>query len=465
MFKKYSQFFASLFIILDLIVVMSIWLLSYFQRFYLPIVPVTKGIPPFIEYIKFMVLIPFIWVPVYISFGLYRSRRLSKWHQELFDVVKASSLATVIFVTISYIFRHYEMSRGVFLTFWVSHPVAVWGVRTLLRRFLKYLRKKGINRKNAIIVGAGELGRRVYALFRDSPELGLNVIGFLTRHDSKLGSEIEGVPVIGKYEDLPRIIKTYSPDLVIITLPFEAQMLLPEILRSIEDTTVDIKIVPDYYNFFQVQGGYEIYGGIPFVSIRTSPLVGWNSVLKRIFDIIFSILLLIIFLPAMIIIPILIKLTSEGPVIYKQRRVGWDGKEFIMLKFRTMKKDAEENGPSFAKINDPRCTWIGRILRKFSLDELPQFINVIKGEMSIVGPRPERPFFIEEFKKKIPNYMLRLKIKAGITGWAQVNGLRGDTSIEERIKYDIFYIENWSLLFDLKILLLTAFKGMFNKTA
>jgi exopolysaccharide biosynthesis polyprenyl glycosylphosphotransferase len=167
----------------------------------------------------------------------------------------------------------------------------------------------------------------------------------------------------------------------------------------------------------------------------------------------------------MFIIAVLIKLTSKGPVIYKQKRVGWDGKEFTMLKFRTMRVDAEKGGPVFAKQNDPRCTPFGKILRKLSLDELPQLINSLKGDMSIVGPRPERPVFIEEFRKKIPNYMLRLKIKAGITGWAQVNGLRGDTSIEERIKYDIYYIENWSVLFDLKIILLTILKGMWNRTA
>jgi len=465
MFRKYAQFFQSLFIIVDMVIIMGVWLFSYYQRFYLPIVPVTKGIPPFIEYVKFMILIPFIWAPVYLSFGLYRSMRLSGWVRELYEVWKASSFATVLFVTISYIFRHYEMSRGVFLTFWCIHPFAVWGVRRVIRNFLRYLRKKGINTKNVVIVGAGEHGKRVYTLFKNSPELGLNPVGFLTRHDSKLGSSIDDLPVIGKYEDLPEVINRYNVDLVIIAIPFEIQHILPELLNLIDKTTVDIKIVPDYYPFFQIQSGYEVFGGIPFVSIRSSPLIGWNSILKRAFDIFFSLLFLILSLPLMLTIALLIKLTSKGPVIYKQKRVGWDGKEFTMLKFRTMKVDAEKDGPVFAKPNDPRCTSLGKILRKLSLDELPQLINTLKGDMSIVGPRPERPVFIEEFRKKIPNYMLRLKIKAGITGWAQVNGLRGDTSIEERIKYDIYYIENWSILFDLKIILLTIFKGMWNRTA
>lgn len=465
MFRKYAQFFQSIFIMVDILVIMGVWIFSYFQRFYFPIVPVTKGIPPFIEYIKFMILIPFIWIPVYLSFGLYRSMRLSGWDKELYEVLKASSFATVLFVTISYIFRHYEMSRGVFLTFWFLHPFAVWGVRRVIRIFLKHLRKKGLNRKNVVIVGAGGHGRRVYDLFKLYPELGLNPVGFLTRHDSKIGNSVAGIPVIGKYEDLPEVIKKYEVDLVIIAIPFEIQSKLPELLHSIEGTTVDIKIVPDYYPFFQVQSGFEVFGDIPFVSIRSSPLIGWNFIIKRGFDIFFSFLFLLLFSPFFFIVGALIKLTSKGPVIYKQKRVGWDGKEFTMWKFRTMRVDAEKDGPVFSKQNDPRCTPVGKILRKLSLDEIPQLINSLKGDMSIVGPRPERPVFIEEFRKKIPNYMLRLKIKAGITGWAQVNGLRGDTSIEERIKYDIFYIENWSILFDIKIILITIFKGMWNKRA
>lgn len=465
MLKKHSQFFETLFITFDIIIVMVAWVLSYFQRFYLPIVPITKGIPPFVEYIKSMALIPFIWIPVYLNLGLYRSRRLSKWYDELYDVTKASSLAIIIYISVLYIFRHYEMSRGVFLTFWVLHIIMVWGGRRTIRWILKYIRKKGYNIKRVLIVGAGELGRKVNQIFSLRPELGYKVVGFLTRHKEKVGKEIDGIPVIGMYSDLSKILETENIDNVILAIPFEEQSSLPQLLSATEGIPADVKLVPDYFPFFQLKGGFEIFEGLPFVNLRTTPLVGWNWFLKRTFDITVALISLILSAPLMLIIALLIKLTSKGPVIYKQERVGWDGRRFIMYKFRTMVEDAEKNGPVWSTPNDPRCTPIGKWLRKFSLDELPQLWNVIKGEMSIVGPRPERPFFVEEFKKKIPNYILRLKVKAGITGWAQVNGLRGDTPLDERIKYDLFYIENWSLLFDIKVVLLTLFKGMLNRSA
>ena len=229
---------------------------------------------------------------------------------------------------------------------------------------------------------------------------------------------------------------------------------------------VDIQVIPDIYEFATIRGGIEEFDGLPIISLQDSPLYGWNMVIKRAADIAFSIIAITLTAPLVVLIAITIKLTSHGPVFYRQERMGLDGKIFQMLKFRSMWVDAEkESGAVWAKEDDPRRTWLGAFLRKTSIDELPQFFNVLKGDMSIVGPRPERPVFIEEFRKNIPKYMLRHKMKAGITGWAQVNGWRGDTDLKKRIEYDLYYIENWSFWFDLKIMWLTIWKGLVNKNA
>jgi exopolysaccharide biosynthesis polyprenyl glycosylphosphotransferase len=225
-------------------------------------------------------------------------------------------------------------------------------------------------------------------------------------------------------------------------------------------------VVPGAYEFFSLRGGIDELDDLPILSLQSSPLYGWNSIFKRIFDLTLGSLILVITSPIMGVISFLIKWTSEGPILFRQERVGMDGYSFQMLKFRTMKADAEkETGPIWAKENDPRRTGIGALLRKTSLDELPQLLNVIKGEMSLVGPRPERPHFVEEFRNRIPSYMLRHKIKAGMTGWAQVNGLRGNTSLEKRIEHDLYYFQNWSIGFDLRILFMTLWKGFFSKSA
>ncbi|MEK7805592.1 MAG: exopolysaccharide biosynthesis polyprenyl glycosylphosphotransferase, partial [Planctomycetota bacterium] len=255
-------------------------------------------------------------------------------------------------------------------------------------------------------------------------------------------------------------------DIILVALPFHAHNQLKEVLEWIGDETVSIMVLPDLFEFVTLRGSVSEFEGMPLISLRDTPLYGWNIIVKRVLDIVFSSLVIIFTSPVMLIIAILIKLTSGGPLLLKQERMGLDGKTFNMLKFRTMFANAEqETGPVWAKKDDPRRTKIGKLLRKTSMDELPQFFNVLKGDMSIVGPRPERPVFIENFRNTIPKYMLRHKMKAGITGWAQVSGWRGNTSLEKRIEYDLYYIENWSLNFDLKIIWLTLWNGLINKHA
>jgi Undecaprenyl-phosphate glucose phosphotransferase len=316
-----------------------------------------------------------------------------------------------------------------------------------------------------LIVGAGELGQRMIDTINQHRELGFKVSGLLTRKPEKVGTEIRGVKVIGQFSDLGRVLDQQLPDQVLLALPLEEQHQIRPLMEELAQRTVDVKLVPDLFQYMTLRGGFEEFGGLPIIALQGGPLDGWNRVLKRIFDVLFSALALILAAPLMLILALLVKLTSRGPILYRQERMGIDGHTFQMLKFRTMKIDAEAQGAQFASADDPRRTPLGTIFRKLSLDELPQFWNVLVGDMSLVGPRPERPVFIEEFKKQIPRYHLRHMVKSGITGWAQVNGLRGQTSIQKRIEMDLYYIENWSLLLDLKILARTALGGFLSKNA
>jgi Undecaprenyl-phosphate glucose phosphotransferase len=272
--------------------------------------------------------------------------------------------------------------------------------------------------------------------------------------------------VLGDLEALPQLLRAQEIDQVFIALPLEAAARLPEVLKGLDEVPVDVRVVPDFSRYMSLQGGVEDFGGLPFISLQGSPVYGWDQVLKRGMDILVAGSLLLVLGPGLGLIALLVKLTSRGPVLYRQERMGLDGRTFSMLKFRSMRVDAEvETGAVWARSADPRRTRIGAFLRATSLDELPQLWNVLKGEMSLVGPRPERPVFIQEFRKRIPRYMLRHTVKAGMTGWAQVNGWRGDTSLEKRIEYDLYYIQHWSLWLDLKILWLTSWRGLVNRNA
>ena len=294
----------------------------------------------------------------------------------------------------------------------------------------------------------------------------MNVVGLLSRRRDRVGKRVHGKEVIGIYNDIDSILERREVDYIFIALPFSQIHHVERVLKATENHPVTVKIVPDVKSFLPLCGGVEDLDGLPILSLQDSPLYGWNVVVKRGFDVVFSLFAICVTLPLMAIIAIGVKLSSPGPVLYRQRRAGLDGKVFEMLKFRTMHVDAEKDtGPVWARENDPRRTRFGAFLRKTSLDELPQFFNVLKGDMSVVGPRPERPEFIERFRREIPRYMLRHKVKAGITGWAQVNGWRGNTDLKKRIEHDLYYIEHWSLWFDLKIIWLTLWKGLVNKHA
>jgi Undecaprenyl-phosphate glucose phosphotransferase len=310
------------------------------------------------------------------------------------------------------------------------------------------------------------LGQDVTDRVHKHPELGIKIRGFLSEDNSQIGNELKGFKVLDTFENIRSVVMNQKIDMVLITLPLSAHEKLKDILNDIGDEMVSIMLIPDLLELATLRGGIGEFEGMPVISLRDTPLYGWNIVVKRVTDFVLSITILLAVSPLMLVISFLVKVTSRGPVFYSQERMGLDGKIFSMLKFRTMEIQAEkETGPVWAAKNDSRRTSIGTFLRKTSMDELPQFFNVLKGDMSIVGPRPEREFFIQQFRDKVPKYMLRHKMKAGITGWAQISGWRGNTSLEKRIECDLYYIENWSLRLDLAIMWLTIWRGLVNKHA
>lgn len=467
MLKKHAQFFESLFFISDLIVLSLAWIFSYVLRFYTTLIrPPILGTPPFLTYIQFMFPLLIIWSLFSKKINLYRPRRIDQFFSEFFDVAKCLTLTLIILIAVIYLFKRFEFSRLAFFYFWILGIGGLLSVRYFARKTLKMLRRKGYNKRFALIAGTGPLGLKVLEKVRLYPALGIQVLGFLTRNEEEVGKKIQNIPILGVYEDLSEILNGQEADIFFVAISISDYDCFESLIEKVNGHLSEIKVVPASYEFLRLRGGMDELDDLPIVSLQGSPLYGWDRVFKRIFDLVAGTFILILMAPVMLWIGLLIKLTSEGPIFYKQERVGMNRRPFQMLKFRTMRMDAEkETGPIWASENDHRRTKIGAFLRKYSLDELPQLFNVLMGKMSLVGPRPERPNFVEEFRNRIPLYMLRHKIKAGMTGWAQVNGWRGNTNLEKRIEHDLYYIQNWSIGFDLKILLMTLWRGFYSKSA
>jgi putative colanic acid biosynthesis UDP-glucose lipid carrier transferase len=331
---------------------------------------------------------------------------------------------------------------------------------------LRFMRSRGLNERRVVIMGAGDLGIKLAETIQQALWTGFRVAVFMDDRAANRLSTIQGIPVIQTPEDIGHYLKKNSIDEVWLALPLRAEARMKEILHELRHHTITTRFVLDIFGLDLLNHSLTDVAGFPVLNICSSPMMGVNRLVKAVEDRIVAAIIILLISPILVPIAIAVKLSSPGPVFYRQKRVGWNGEEFEMLKFRTMPVNAEaKTGPVWATAEDQRATSIGRFLRQTSLDELPQFINVLKGEMSIVGPRPERKIFVDEFKEKIPRYMQKHLVKAGITGWAQVNGWRGNTSLEKRIEYDLYYIENWSLAFDLKIIFLTIFRGFVNRNA
>lgn len=469
MLKKHNQLFLSIVFLFDIIVVSASWIAAYFLRFfYIKVIPVTKGVPSFEGYLLLLLFILIISGGIFRYFKLYIPRRHSLDFDEFICIVKSTATIIVLTSFITFFYRNYEYSRIVMLYFFFVNVTTMTIVRGIIRKSLKYFRKKGYNIRRIVIIGTGDAAEDFFRKIEEHPEMGFKVAGFVDNSIRNDSGQLRD-RYLGKIDDLITIIGTHHIDQVFIALPLSDYSTLTNTMDILKDEMIDIKILPDIYQFITLNAGVEDFLGLPIISISESPLYGWNQILKRTMDFSFSFAALLVFhtiLPIMPLIYLITWLTSGRPVFYKQERMSLDGKRFMVYKIRTMPLDAEKDtGAVWASPDDPRPTKFGSILRKTSLDELPQLFNVLMGDMSLVGPRPERPVFVDKFKNTIPKYMLRHRIKAGCTGWAQINGLRGNTSLEKRIEYDIFYLENWSLSFDIKIIWLTFWKGLINKNA
>ncbi|MGO9832047.1 MAG: undecaprenyl-phosphate glucose phosphotransferase [Myxococcaceae bacterium] len=461
MFGRLQRFYNSIKVATDVVVLAVAFALAYLTWFtwthHRPEPPwrdslVTLGLA--------LVLLPFAFRQAH----LYATNRARTNVEEVFEVLKASLTATLLLVALTYFLRE-RYSRATLGLFLLYAMALVSATRLTFRAVLAAIRRRGYNLKSILLVGTGSLGERVVDTIEGHRELGFRVVGALSAVACAPGATVRDVPVVGTTADLERVLAAGPVDQVILALPSEDTPLLKQLMERLTLQTVDVKVVPDLFQYVTLYGGLEEFGGLPLSGLQGGPLDGWNQVAKRLFDVVLALLALCVLSPLLLLVALAVRLSSAGPVFFRQERMGMDGRTFQILKFRTMRTDAEAAGATMARAKDPRRTPLGAFLRASSIDELPQLLNVLWGNMSLVGPRPERPVFIEEFKRRIPRYHLRHKVKAGITGWAQIHGLRGQTSIEKRIEYDLYYIENWSLLLDVKILVRTVLGGFLSRHA
>ncbi len=404
---------------------------------------------------------------VFSRFGMYHSWR-GKSRLFQLRMITVSWLSVLLFlIVIAFLTKTSATFSRQWLAIWC---ITTWGLLLLFRlalaQILRIMRRQGWNHRRIVIVGAGNLGRDVAGRIQEAPWTGLDIVAFIDDDKQLCGTSISGIEVKCGIPQLLTLIETEAIDEVWLALPFPAEKRIKQILHDLRHSTLTIRFVPDIFGFRLINHSIAEIAGLPILNLTESPMRGINRFIKALEDKTLALTILLLASPIMIWCAIGVKRSSPGPVFYRQVRVSWNGKPFNMLKFRSMPVEAErETGAVWAKPGEARATEFGAFLRRTSLDELPQFINVLKGEMSIVGPRPERPVFVEKFKDEIPLYMQKHLVKAGITGWAQINGWRGDTDLNKRIEYDLYYIEHWSLWFDLKIIILTIAKIFRDKNA
>jgi Undecaprenyl-phosphate glucose phosphotransferase len=476
MVKRYNRLLVAFYVTTDALLAIWAFVLAYGIRFESGLIPVTRGYPSIEQYFNVM---PFVAVLTPVAFhlqGIYRLRRGRSRVDDFFAVLIGSIVAVVLGVISTLYVQTYWASEEAKARGAYEVSQLVWGLflglnvlftflsREAVRELLERRWRAGIGLKRILIAGAGDLGRMVADRILQHRELGYQVIGFV---DDRAGGDhigYRGLPLLGTLADVTDIVQRERVDHLYVALTLEEHAKLLDLMEVTSRECIDVKVVPDLLQFIALRARLEDLDGLPIINVNDVPLQGFKSWVKRTLDVLLSGLAVVTLAIPFGIIAALVKFTSKGPIFYQQERMGLDGKAFTVWKFRSMYLDAEDtSGPVWARDDDPRATPVGRWLRRLDLDELPQFLNVLKGDMSIVGPRPERPFFVEQFKHRIPQYMLRHKVKAGITGWAQVNGWRGNTSLEKRIEYDLYYIEHWSVALDLKIMWLTLVRGIFQR--
>ena len=463
MIKRKSQILILWFLLGDLGLTVAAWIAAYHLRFDAQLVPVRAAAPSAADCYRMIPLVLVMSAVAYQMTGQYVIHRFRRLREELISVVKGTALMGLLVIAGTFgLHSHYE-SRATFLIFIGLSALMLLCARRLNWLAIRWLRSRGFNQTQALIVGTGRVARKTARALRATSWLGIKNIGFVEDQPSRWTGDLD---ILGGIADLPRLVAKYQVSHVFICVPMTRYHEARRVFDTLAQTFVEVRLIADVSALAGLSFTTTYFEGMPMIGLRESPHFGLNVIVKRAMDVVLSALALVVLAPVMLLIAALVKLTSPGPVFYRQERCGLNGASFPMLKFRSMRINAEQQtGAVWAQQDDPRRTWFGALLRKTSLDELPQLLNVLKGDMSLVGPRPERPVFIQQFSKSIPNYCARHAVKAGITGWAQVHGWRGNTSLRKRIQYDLYYITHWTPWLDLRILWMTVWHGLVNRNA
>ena len=454
-------------VVIDAVVIIVSYLLAWTLKFVGPFSVDAVRSLSFEWYMTALVGIVPVYLILYYAFNLYTPKRVQGRRLEFSNIVKANTVGILLIIGCIYVWlKEINFSRDMLFFFYFINMFLEELVRITIRYLLRDIRKRGLNQKHILLVGYSKAAEAYIDRILENPQWGYQIRGILD-DNVEAGTMYRGIKVLGRIANLMVILPENRLDEIAITLGLSEYYRLQEIVAMCEKSGVHTKFIPDYNNIIPTKPYTEDLVGLPVINIRRVPLSNMlNAFVKRAMDIFGALVALTLFSPVMLVITIIIKVTSPGPLIFKQERIGLQNKPFYMYKFRSMVvQDASKEKNGWTVKNDPRVTPVGKFIRKTSIDELPQLINILKGDMSLIGPRPERPQFVEKFKEEIPRYMIKHQVRPGLTGWAQVNGLRGDTSIQKRIEYDLYYIENWTLGFDIKILFLTFFKGFINKNA
>jgi Undecaprenyl-phosphate glucose phosphotransferase len=463
MIHRTSQILCVWFLFWDLLLTAAAWLGAYYLRFESGWIPIYKEPPVFETCWRQLPLVVLLSAVAYRLTGQYTIHRLRRFREEMVGVLKGTALLSLlVLATIYYLQNPYE-SRATMLLFSLLTATGILLARRLSWYAIRSLRSRGYNQTRALIVGTGRVARKTAWALRNASWIGIRNLGFVEDHPNRWTGDLD---IVGTTAELPELIERYGIEHVFISLPMSRYHEARRIFDALSQTLVEVRLVADVPNLAGVTLTTTNMDGLRVIGLRENPHFGLNVVVKRGMDVVLSLVALLVLSPLMLLIALLVKLTSPGPVFYRQERCGLNGRPFQMLKFRSMRADAEkQTGAVWARKDDPRRTAFGTFLRHTSLDELPQLINVLKGDMSLVGPRPERPVFVQKFNKTIPNYMVRHYVKSGITGWAQVHGWRGNTSLRKRVQFDLYYITHWTPWLDLRILWMTLFHGIVHRNA
>jgi Undecaprenyl-phosphate glucose phosphotransferase len=463
MIKQRSQILCLWFMVWDVVLTAFSWVAAYYMRFETGWVPVTKTTPDFFLCLYNLPLVVIISASAYRLTGQYEIHRLRRFHEDVVSVLKGVVLISLLMMATTFYLHHHYESRGSMLLFSALTMFLLLAMRRSSWTAIRWLRRRGYNQTYALIVGTGRVARNTARYLRRAGWLGIKPLGFIEDQPSNWCEDLD---ILGGTADLPALVEKYRVPYVFICLPLHRYQEVRQVMDTLSQTLTEVRLVADVPGLAGLSLGVAPMDDMTMISLRENPHYGINVLIKRAMDIFLSLTALILLAPVLLLIALLVKLTSRGPVFYAQERCGLNGEPFHMLKFRSMRIDAEaQTGAVWAQKDDPRRTPLGTFLRRTSLDELPQLFNVLMGHMSLVGPRPERPVFIQKFRRTIPNYMARHTVKCGITGWAQVHGWRGNTSLRKRVQYDLYYITHWSPWLDMRILWLTVVRALFDRNA